>query len=91
MSLVLPLRTLQGLEADKSDIELRKTCCHSQIAKALIGNKEVDEATVKALKGDILYKKNRAIYLACYRRNVQKKLHKRGLLALYSTMYIINV
>ena len=26
-----------------------------------------------------------------YRRNVQKKLYKRGLLALYSTMYIINV
>ena len=37
------------------DIELGKISCHSPIAKALIGNEEGDEVTVKAPKGDILY------------------------------------
>ena len=36
-------------------IELGKISCHSPIAKALIGNEEGDEITVKAPKGDILY------------------------------------
>ena len=40
---------------DESDIELGKISCHSPIAKALIGNEEGDEITVKAPKGDILY------------------------------------
>ena len=40
---------------DEVDIELGKISCHSPIAKALIGNKEGDEVTVKAPKGDILY------------------------------------
>ena len=40
---------------DETDIELGKISCHSPIAKALIGNEEGDEITVKAPKGDILY------------------------------------
>ena len=40
---------------DEADIELSKISCHSPIAKALIGNEEGDEVTVKAPKGDILY------------------------------------
>ena len=40
---------------DAADIELGKISCHSPIAKALIGNEEGDEVTVKAPKGDILY------------------------------------
>ena len=40
---------------DEADIELDKISCHSPIAKALIGNEEGDEITVKAPKGDILY------------------------------------
>ena len=40
---------------DESDIELGKISCHSPIAKALMGNEEGDEVTVKAPKGDILY------------------------------------
>ena len=40
---------------DEADIELGKISCHSPIAKALIGNEEGDEITVKAPKGDILY------------------------------------
>jgi len=40
---------------DEADIELGKISCHSPIAKALIGNEEGDEVTVKAPKGDILY------------------------------------
>ena len=41
---------------DEADIELGKISCHSPIAKALIGNEEGDEVTVKAPKGDVLYK-----------------------------------
>jgi len=40
---------------DEADIEFGKISCHSPIAKALIGNEEGDEVTVKAPKGDILY------------------------------------
>ena len=40
---------------DEADIELGKISCYSPIAKALIGNEEGDEITVKAPKGDILY------------------------------------
>ena len=40
---------------DEADVELGKISCHSPIAKALIGNEEGDEVTVKAPKGDILY------------------------------------
>ena len=40
---------------DEADTELSKISCHSPIAKALIGNEEGDEITVKAPKGDILY------------------------------------
>jgi len=40
---------------DEADIELGKISCHSPIAKALIGNEEGEEITVKAPKGDILY------------------------------------
>ena len=40
---------------DEADIALGKISCHSPIAKALIGNEEGDEITVKAPKGDILY------------------------------------
>ena len=40
---------------DEADIELGKISCHSPIAKALIGNEEGDEITVKAPKGDMLY------------------------------------
>jgi transcription elongation factor GreA len=40
---------------DEADIDQGKISCHSPIAKALLGNKEGDEVTVKAPKGDILY------------------------------------
>ena len=40
---------------DEADVELGKISCYSPIAKALIGNEEGDEVTVKAPKGDILY------------------------------------
>ena len=40
---------------DEADISLGKISCHSPIAKALLGNEEGDEVTVKAPKGDINY------------------------------------
>ena len=40
---------------DEADIAQGKISCHSPIAKALMGNEEGDEVTVKAPKGDILY------------------------------------
>ena len=40
---------------DEADIEQGKISCHSPIARALMGNEEGDEVTVKAPKGDILY------------------------------------
>ena len=40
---------------DEADIGKGKISCHSPIARALMGNEEGDEVTVKAPKGDILY------------------------------------
>ncbi len=40
---------------DEADIDNSKISCHSPIARALIGNEEGDEVTVKAPKGDISY------------------------------------
>ena len=40
---------------DEADIDKGKISCHSPIARALMGNEEGDEVTVKAPKGDILY------------------------------------
>ena len=40
---------------DEADIDEGKISCHSPIARALIGNEEGDEVTVKAPKGDIVY------------------------------------
>ena len=40
---------------DEADIDLGKISCHSPIARALLGNEEGDEVTVKAPKGDISY------------------------------------
>ena len=40
---------------DEADIGQGKISCHSPIARALMGNEEGDEVTVKAPKGDILY------------------------------------
>ena len=40
---------------DEADIKKGKISCHSPIARALMGNEEGDEVTVKAPKGDILY------------------------------------
>jgi transcription elongation factor GreA len=40
---------------DEADIKKGKISCHSPIARALMGNEEGDEITVKAPKGDILY------------------------------------
>ena len=40
---------------DETDIDKGKISCHSPIARALMGNEEGDEITVKAPKGDILY------------------------------------
>ena len=40
---------------DEADIDKGKISCHSLIARALMGNEEGDEITVKAPKGDILY------------------------------------
>ena len=40
---------------DEADIDSGKISCHSPIARALLGNEEGDEVTVKAPKGDIAY------------------------------------
>ena len=40
---------------DEADIDENKISCHSPIARALMGNEEGDEVTVRAPKGDILY------------------------------------
>jgi len=47
--------TYQIVGEDEADIALGKISCHSPIAKALLGNEEGDEVTVKAPKGDIIY------------------------------------
>jgi transcription elongation factor GreA len=40
---------------DEADIDSGKISCHSPIARALLGNEEGDEVTVKAPIGDIAY------------------------------------
>ena len=47
--------TYQIVGEDETDIDKGKISCHSPIARALMGNEEGDEITVKAPKGDILY------------------------------------
>jgi len=47
--------TYQIVGEDEADIAFGKISCHSPIAKALLGNEEGDEVTVRAPKGDILY------------------------------------
>ena len=47
--------TYQVVGEDEADIDKGKISCHSPIARALMGNEEGDEITVKAPKGDILY------------------------------------
>ena len=48
---------------DEADIAFGKISCHSPIAKALLGNEEGDEVTVKAPKGDILYEILEVLYI----------------------------
>ena len=55
--------TYQIVGEDEADIELGKISCHSPIAKALLGNEEGDEVTVKAPKGDILYEILEVLYI----------------------------
>ena len=55
--------TYQIVGEDEADIELGKISCHSPIANALLGNKEGDEVTVKAPKGDILYEILEVLYI----------------------------
>ena len=47
--------TYQIVGEDEADIAFGKISCHSPIAKALLGNEEGDEVTVKAPIGDIIY------------------------------------
>ena len=47
--------TYQIVGEDETDFDKGKISCHSPIARALMGNEEGDEITVKAPKGDILY------------------------------------
>jgi transcription elongation factor GreA len=55
--------TYQIVGEDEADIELGKISCHSPIAKALLGNEEGDEVTVKAPKGDIFYEIIEVLYI----------------------------
>ncbi len=48
---------------DEADIDENKISCHSPIARALMGNEEGDEVTVKAPKGDILYEILEVLYI----------------------------
>ena len=48
---------------DEADIGQGKISCHSPIAKALMGNEEGDEVTVKAPKGDIFYEILEVMYI----------------------------
>ena len=48
---------------DEADIAFGKISCHSPIAKALLGNEEGDQVTVKAPKGDILYEILEVLYI----------------------------
>ena len=55
--------TYQIVGEDEADIKLGKISCHSPIAKALLGNEEGDQVTVKAPKGDILYEILEVLYI----------------------------
>lgn len=55
--------TYQIVGEDEADIGLNKISCHSPIAKALMGNEEGDEVTVKAPQGDIIYEILTVAYL----------------------------
>jgi len=55
--------TYQIVGEDEADIAFGKISCHSPIAKALLGNEEGDEVTVKAPKGDILYEILEVLYI----------------------------
>ena len=55
--------TYQIVGEDEADIAFGKISCHSPIAKALLGNEEGDEVTVKAPKGDILYEILEILYI----------------------------
>ena len=55
--------TYQIVGEDEADIAFGKISCHSPIAKALLGNEEGDEVTVKAPKGDILYQILEVLYI----------------------------
>jgi len=55
--------TYQIVGEDEADITFGKISCHSPIAKALLGNEEGDEVTVKAPKGDILYEILEVLYI----------------------------
>jgi len=47
--------TYQIVGEDEADIDFGKISCHSPISKALLGNEEGHEVTVKAPIGDIIY------------------------------------
>ena len=55
--------TYQIVGEDEADIAFGKISCHSPIAKALLGNEEGDEVTVKAPKGNILYEILEVLYI----------------------------
>ena len=55
--------TYQIVGEDEADIAFGKISCHSPIAKALLGNEEGNEVTVKAPKGDILYEILEVLYI----------------------------
>jgi transcription elongation factor GreA len=55
--------TYQIVGEDEADIAFGKISCHSPIAKALLGNEEGDQVTVKAPKGDILYEILEVLYI----------------------------
>ena len=55
--------TYQIVGEDEADIAFGKISCHSPIAKALLGNEEGDEVTVKAPKGDIFYEILEVLYI----------------------------
>jgi len=48
---------------DEADISLGKISCYSPIAKALLGNEEGEEVTVKAPKGDIVFEILEVLYI----------------------------
>jgi len=55
--------TYQIVGEDEADIAFGKISCHSPIAKALLGNEEGNQVTVKAPKGDIFYEILEVLYI----------------------------